>query len=83
MSDSLRLTTTFARCVASCVVFVYDGDVVAENCDICDAEMDTHTYVQIYIAPKIVRTNLRDWYRMTRGKGRLVEMEFLVAFKGG
>jgi len=25
-----------------------------------------HTYMQIYIAPKIVRTNLRRWHRMTR-----------------
>jgi len=24
------------------------------------------TYIQIYIAPKIVRTNLRRWHRMTR-----------------
>ena len=32
-----------------------------------------HTYVQIYTAPKIVRTNLRRWHRIT---GRLEEMEF-------
>jgi len=25
-----------------------------------------YTYIQIYIAPKIVRTNLRRWHRMTR-----------------
>ena len=25
-----------------------------------------HTYIPIYIAPKIVRTNLRRWHRMTR-----------------
>ena len=25
-----------------------------------------HTYTQIYIAPKIVRTNLRRWHRMTK-----------------
>jgi len=24
------------------------------------------TYIQIYIAPKIVRTNLKRWHRMTR-----------------
>jgi len=42
-----------------------------------------HTYIQSYIAPKIVRTNLRRWHKMTiKGKGRLGEMEFLVAFKG-
>ena len=28
--------------------------------------MHTHTYTQIYIAPKIVRTNLRRWHRVTR-----------------
>jgi len=26
----------------------------------------TYTYIQIYIVPKIVRTNLRCWHRMTR-----------------
>jgi len=36
-----------------------------------------HTYIQIYIAPKIMRTNLRRWHRMTiDGKGRLEEIEF-------
>ena len=43
----------------------------------------THTYKFIDSA-KIVRTNLRRWHRMTiDGKGRLEEMEFKVAFKGG
>ena len=28
--------------------------------------LNIHTYIQIYLAPKIVRTNLRRWHRMTR-----------------
>jgi len=43
-----------------------------------------HTYLHINIAPKIVKKNPRRWHRMTRdGKGRLEEIEFWVAFKGG
>ena len=34
-------------------------------------------YIQIYVAPKIVKKNMRRWHRMTiDGKGRLEEMEF-------
>ena len=44
---------------------------------ICDSWYDTiHTYIQIYIAPKIMRTNLSRWTGWLDGKGRLEEMEF-------
>jgi len=51
---------------------------------VCHVHAYIHTYLQINVAPKIVKKNPRRWHRMTRdGKGRLEEIEFWVAFKGG